>query len=139
MTHDGTRPALDLATGRAEAESAAADLAMQLRDGLDAASADTYDAWFGADILWGSPYGATLAGFDELNAIHHQLMRRGTAPASRFEVVAVLAPAPGVAVAHIRRRARREGGFSEMAMYVLAKRDGEWWLAAAQNTPVAAA
>ena len=44
-----------------------------------------------------------------------------------------------VPVAHIRRRARHEGGFSEMALYVLAKRDGEWWLAAAQNTAVAGA
>ena len=26
------------------------------------------------------------------------------------------------------------GGFSEMAMYVLVRRDGQWWLAAGQNT-----
>ena len=26
--------------------------------------------------------------------------------------------------------------FSEMAMYVLVRRKGEWWLAAGQNTPI---
>lgn len=26
--------------------------------------------------------------------------------------------------------------FSEMAMYVLVRRDGMWWLAAGQNTPI---
>jgi hypothetical protein len=28
------------------------------------------------------------------------------------------------------------GPFSEMALYVLVKRNGTWWLAAGQNTPV---
>ncbi|WP_217451584.1 hypothetical protein [Candidatus Frankia nodulisporulans] len=48
------------------------------------------------------------------------------------------APAPGVAIAHIRRRANDASGFSEMALYTLVERDGQWWLAAAQNTPIAA-
>jgi len=30
-------------------------------------------------------------------------------------------------------------GFSEMALYTLVERDGRWWLAAAQNTPIASA
>jgi hypothetical protein len=60
----------------------------------------------------------------------------------------VLAPAPGVAVAQIRRTALDQAGgpvepssdltkaFSEMALYVLVRRGGTWWLAAGQNTPV---
>ena len=53
--------------------------------------------------------------------------------------VAVVAPAPGIALAHIRRQALTDGGFSEMALYVLVERDGHWWLAAAQNTPIGSA
>ncbi|GAA0463620.1 hypothetical protein Aca07nite_59760 [Actinoplanes capillaceus] len=136
------RVVLDDSTSRATATKVAADLAAQLQRGGDALDADVYDAWFAADILWGSPYGATLAGFEGLNAIHHRLMSQSAplteppAPASRFEVVSVLAPAPGVVVAHIRRQALAVDGFSEMALYVLIEREGRWWLAAAQNTPV---
>jgi hypothetical protein len=99
--------------------------------------------------MWGSPFGETVHGYDQLHAIHVRLkqIKRGGA-ASRFEVVSVLAPAPGVAVAQIRRAALTDdgqpaepsgdltGGFSEMAMYVLVRRGGTWWLAAGQNTPV---
>ncbi|GIM95453.1 DUF4440 domain-containing protein [Paractinoplanes toevensis] len=124
------------------AEKVAADLAAQLQRGGDTLDADVYDAWFASDILWGSPYGATLTGFQGLNEIHHRLMDRSkppaeaSAPASRFEVVSVLAPAPGVVVTHIRRQALAADGFSEMALYVLIEREGRWWLAAAQNTPI---
>jgi hypothetical protein len=42
-----------------------------------------------------------------------------------------------MAIAHIRCQAVADGGFSEIALYVLVERDGRWWLAVAQNTPVA--
>lgn len=77
-----------------------------------------------------------MRGYDELNAIHHRLMAAGVAPPSRFDVVAALAPTPGVVVTQIRRQATDTDGFSELAMYVLVERGGRWWLAAAQNTPV---
>ena len=59
----------------------------------------------------------------------------------------VLAPAPNVAVAHVRRVALDDGepieptddtngSFSEMALYVLVRRGETWWLAAGQNTPI---
>lgn len=108
----------------------------ELQEGLDAADADACDRSFASDLIWGSPYGATLASFDELIAVHRRLMGAGTAPPSRFEVVAVRAPAPGIAIAHVRRRAVHDG-FSEMALYTLVERDGRWWLAAGQNTPIA--
>ncbi|MFC3991169.1 DUF4440 domain-containing protein [Actinoplanes siamensis] len=142
MEEIAQRVVLDDPAARTTAENVAAELAAQLQRGGDTLDADVYDAWFAADILWGSPYGATLTGFEGLNAIHHRLMGQSSpltapaAPASRFEVVSVLAPAPGVVVTHIRRQALVADGFSEMALYVLVERAGRWWLAAAQNTPI---
>jgi hypothetical protein len=51
-----------------------------------------------------------------------------------------MSPLPGVAIAHVRRNdlsAGKDKRFSEMAMYVLVERGGQWWLAAGQNTPIA--
>jgi uncharacterized protein (TIGR02246 family) len=110
-----------------------------LQDGADSGDADVYDGQFASDVLWGSPYGATVQGYATLNGLHRMLMAAGTAPPSRFEVVQTLNPMPGVVIAQIRRSDLTAGsgeGFSEMAMYVLVERDGQWWLAAAQNTPI---
>lgn len=147
------RPTLHERAAQRDAEEIARRFAAELQRGGDTRDADVYDASFAADVLWGSPYGATLTGFAPLNAIHHRLMEPPPievppttatapaavppgAPASVFEVVAVQAPAPGVVVTQIRRRALAAGGFSEMALYVLVEREGRWWLAAAQNTPI---
>jgi hypothetical protein len=48
----------------------------------------------------------------------------------------VIAAAPDVALAQVRRRASSGGGFSEMALYALVRRAGRWWMAAGQNTIV---
>ncbi|MBH0781428.1 DUF4440 domain-containing protein [Nocardia bovistercoris] len=130
------RPVLHDSNRSAEAAEQAEELAQVLQRALVESDADLYDSRFAADIVWGSPKGATLIGYDRLNAIHHELMRAGVAPPSRFEVVSAHAPAPGVIVAQIRRRALEGAGFSESAMYVLIERDGHWWLTAAQNTPI---
>ncbi|MFI5952576.1 DUF4440 domain-containing protein [Cryptosporangium sp. NPDC051539] len=142
-----TRPTLADPSAEATASAVAHEFAATLQRGGDTTDADEYDRWFADDVLWGSPYGLVLAGYAPLNSVHHRLMdavkhapdpeapAQG-APASVFEVVAVQAIAPGVIVTQIRRRALLEGGFSEMALYVLVERDGGWWLAAAQNTPI---
>ncbi|GAA4510053.1 hypothetical protein GCM10023191_072150 [Actinoallomurus oryzae] len=140
-TLDGERPRLHSPAATDEASTAVERLIETLQGGGDTTDADAYDRMFADDILWGSPYGRTLAGYKQLNEIHHTLMAKRVAPPSRFEPVQILAPAPDVAIAHIRRRALQDGtdgpGFSEMAMYVLIKRNGTWWLAAGQNTPIA--
>lgn len=131
-----TRPALNDTEQPVSALAVAADFAAILQQAGETRDADLYDSAFAADVLWGSPYGATVAGYAELNAIHRRLMAANAAPPSRFEVVTALAPAPGVVVTHIRRQAADTGGFSEVAQYVLVERAGRWWLAAAQNTPI---
>jgi uncharacterized protein (TIGR02246 family) len=134
------RPVLDDPSARAAATGAVEKLVAGLQDGLDRASADAYDRQFASDVLWGSPYGSTVCGYEALNAVHHSLMAAGVAPPSRYEIVQLMSPVPGVAIAQVRRNDLSDDTgelFSEMAMYVLVERGGQWWLAAGQNTPIA--
>ena len=135
-----TRPPLDDPSAKAAAASAVEQLVAGLQDGIDRTSADAYDQQFAADVLWGNPYGGTVSGYKALNAAHHSLMAAGIAPPSRYQVVQLMSPLPGIAIAHVRRNDLsddKDKRFSEMAMYVLVERGGQWWLAAGQNTPVA--
>jgi uncharacterized protein (TIGR02246 family) len=144
------RPSLHAGGATADdASEAVALLVGELQDGWDRRDADISNRHFAADVMWGSPFGATVRGYDELHAIHGRLKQRGVGgPDSRFEIVNVLAPAPGIAIAQVRRVALdvdgeaieptddAQGSFSEMAMYVLVRQHGTWWLAAGQNTPI---
>lgn len=122
----------------AEAYEAVQDLVGRLQNGLDAADADVYDETFAADISWGTPKGMVVDDIETLLPIHRKLMAENAAPASTFELVTWRSPAPSVAIAQIRRRALEDGQFSEVAVYTLVRRSGQWWVAAAQNTPIAA-
>jgi hypothetical protein len=135
-----SRPVLDDPAARAAAASAVNEFVAGLQDGIDGGSGDVYDRQFASDVLWGNPYGGTLSGYRPLNAAHRTLMAAGVAPPSKYQVVQLVTPVPGVVIAHVRRNDLRPDTalrFSEMAMYVLVERGGQWWLAAGQNTPVA--
>jgi pyridoxamine 5'-phosphate oxidase family protein len=122
-----------------EAATVVANLIADLQAGIDTHDAEIYNRQFATDVVWGSPYGATVAGYDELHGIHTSLLARSVGgPSSRYESIQVLSPTPDVVLAHVRRVALdSEGpGFSEMALYVLVRRAGDWWLAAGQNTPI---
>lgn len=138
------RPSLTGAVSDDDALAAISLLTDRLQAGVTFSDADRYDSLFADDLLWGSPKGQVLQGYGLLNSIHRQMMgpQTAAAPASRFEPVQHISPAPGIVVAQIRRQAVLEtgepdsDGSSEMAMYVLVERDGQWWLAAGQNTPI---
>ena len=144
------RPTLGVERAEAkEAIDAVARLVEELQAGWDRHDADLSNRHFAANVMWGSPFGATVHGYEELHAIHVRLKQQGRGGlSSRFEVVRVLAPAPGVAVAQVRRVALDSEGqpiapsdnitdsFSEMTLYVLVRRGDIWWLAAGQNTPI---
>jgi PPOX class F420-dependent enzyme/OxyR family protein/uncharacterized protein (TIGR02246 family) len=147
---DPVRPSLGAPDEAAQlANEAVADLVAELQAGWDSADADVTNRHFADDIVWGSPFGLALQGYEQLHAIHvrlKQLARGGTS--SRYEIVRVRGLAPTVAVAQVRRVALDDdgqpveptadsaGAFSEMALYVLVRRGRTWWLAAGQNTPI---
>jgi pyridoxamine 5'-phosphate oxidase family protein len=123
-----------------EAAAVVANLIVELQAGIDTHDAEIYNDHFAADVVWGSPYGATVRGYDALHGIHTSLLARSVGgSSSRYETVQVLSPTPDVVLAHVRRvplDSDPGAGFSEMALYVLVRRSGDWWLAAGQNTPI---
>jgi hypothetical protein len=120
----------------------------ELQTGIDAHDADIYNCHFAADVAWGSPYGATVDGYDQLHPIHQRLLHNGVGrPSSRYVIKHILPASDDVTVAHVARYANNPddetsevdantGAFSEMALYVLVHHNGAWWLAAGQNTSI---
>jgi uncharacterized protein (TIGR02246 family) len=148
--HNQSRPALNIdENALKEGSDAVARFVEELQAGWDRHDAGITDRSLALDVVWGSPFGATVQGYDQLHAIHVKLKKESKGGSiSRFEIERVLVPAPGIAVAHVRRVALQNQGqpvepgsatsdiFSEMALYVLVRRDGTWWVAAGQNTPI---
>ena len=44
-----------------------------LQEGIDAADADRFNASFADDVLWGTPFGAVVDGYDTLHLIHTRM------------------------------------------------------------------
>jgi uncharacterized protein (TIGR02246 family) len=141
------RPAIGV--DRDEAAAVVDAFAAGLQAGHDQRDADVLNQQFAADVVWGSPYGALVNGYEQLHPIHVRLQQQASdGPTFRYEVRHVLAVSDDVVIAHIARLALGTDGrplpptadphqpFSEMAMYVLVRRSGHWWLAAGQNTPI---
>lgn len=148
-SNDTNRPTLAKVEAQPEADTAIAAFVSELQQGWDQRDAAISNRHFAADVAWGSPYGAIVHGYDRLHAIHTQLKRQSTGGAtSRYEIVRAFAVSDDVIVAQVARYAlgpegdpiepssQTTGAFSEMALYILVRRDGTWWLAAGQNTPI---
>lgn len=118
----------------------------ELQEAIDTGDATAFNRHFAGDVLWGSPFGAVAVGFDQIHAIHARMFA-SVAPvkgAARYVVEHTRFLTDDVAVAYVRRVSAqpseppapgRPGSFDELALLVLVRRDGEWWLAAAQHVP----
>ena len=116
-----------------------------LQEGIDGAGADRFNRRFADDVLWGSPFGAVVDGYETLHAIHERMFASAPQGAhSSYTVDHVRFPTDDVAIAYVRRTSDsakgpeqpgRADAFDELALFVLVRRDGVWWLAAGQHTP----
>jgi ketosteroid isomerase-like protein len=128
-----------------------------LQTAIDAWDADGFNRQFADDVLWGSPFGAVVSGYDKIHAIHAQMhaaaserQARGQGDGSRYEIEHARLVAEGTAIAYVRRFSLAERGergdrgeeqpgrpdaFDELALFVLVLRDGAWWLAAGLHMP----
>jgi hypothetical protein len=106
-----SRPTLNADESEVKAaEDAVIGFVAELQAGWDQHDAEITDRRLAADVTWGSPFGAIVEGYDQLHAIH---VKQPIEPSSDTN-----------------------DAFSEMALYVLVRRDGTWWVAAGQNTPI---
>jgi len=121
-----------------------------LQAAIDARDADRFNQDFAHDVLWGSPFGGIVSGgYDEIHAIHSRLFAADRARGdrgSRYEIEHARLVADDVAIAYVRRfslaeeraptdEPGRPDAFDELALFVLVRRDGAWWLAAGLHTP----
>ena len=81
-----------------------------LQAAIDASDADTFNRQFARDVLWGSPFGAIVSGYDEIHSIHSRMFAaardrqdRGEGGGSRYEIEHGRFVAEGVAIAYVRR------------------------------------
>jgi uncharacterized protein (TIGR02246 family) len=139
------RPVLAVGHGIEAVEPFVAGLQMA----IDSADADLFNHAFAQDVLWGSPFGAVVDGYDEIYTIHTRMFaparaRLPTDGGSRYEIEHARLVAEDVAIAYVRRFALgdhaaeqvgRADSFDELALFVLVRRGGAWWLAAGLHTP----
>jgi uncharacterized protein (TIGR02246 family) len=104
---------------------------------------DEFVGLFRPDAIWTTAHGRRLTGRDEISAFTHRVlpgaMKESTAT---YKVVHVLFIRPDVAAVKVRQRAVTldgepiAGENEGSPLYVMAKEDGRWRLAAGQNTVV---
>jgi len=98
---------------------------------------------FRADAIWTTGGGKRLFGRDEISAFTHQVLPGGMKGLTiTMEVVHVLFIRADVAAVKVRQIYTSNDGHPSEAegegtpLFVMAKEDGQWFLAACQNTGV---
>jgi ketosteroid isomerase-like protein len=70
-----------------------------LQSGHDRRDADVLNRQFAADVIWGSPYGALVDGYDQLHSIHAGFQQKPrSAHPFRYQVRHVMALGDDVVV-----------------------------------------
>jgi hypothetical protein len=89
-----------------EAAAVAEAFAAGLQAGHDQRDAEVLNRQFAADVIWGSPYGALVEGYERLHPIHIRFQQQpATEVEFRYRVRHALAVSEDVIVAHIARLA----------------------------------
>jgi uncharacterized protein (TIGR02246 family) len=118
----------------------------QWQEAIDTGNAELFNQQFAEDVLWGSPFGAVAAGYDQIHAIHSRMFS-SVVPvpgAAQYNIEHIRFPSDSVAIVYVRRVTvnceseidnNKPGSFDELALLVLVQRENAWWLAAAQHVP----
>ena len=139
---ESKRPALGLSRASDPIDA----FVQELQSAIDTGDAALFNRHFAQDVLWGSPFGAVAAGYDQIHDIHSRMFA-SVVPvkgAARYMVEHARFLTEDVAIAYVRRLSMQRsvppspdqpGAFDELALLVLVRRDDQWWLAAAQHVP----
>jgi hypothetical protein len=105
---DNNRPTPTSVGAQPDTDTAIAAFVSELQQAWDQRDASISNRHFAADLGWGSPYGATVNGYNQLHAIHTRLKQQGTGgAASRYEIKRAFAVSDDVIICS--RRALRAG------------------------------
>jgi uncharacterized protein (TIGR02246 family) len=122
------------------------DFISELQKAIDTGDADLFNKQFASDVLWGSPFGAIANGYEQIHSIHSQMFASivPVKSAAKFEIEHVRFLSENVAFTYVRKISQipkisnqetKPGSFDELALFILVKQSGQWWLAAAQHVP----
>ncbi|MDR6224935.1 SgcJ/EcaC family oxidoreductase [Desmospora profundinema] len=106
-------------------------------------NADELDRHFTPDATWVNVFGERLSGRKQINHVHQRVLAGPLRNAyARYSVESILFVRADVAVTHVRQYPTTsegkiiEDGQGSLAIYVMVKEQGTWWIAAGQNTLV---
>src|SRR5918998_1267776 len=84
------------------------DFVAGLQAAVDAWDADGFNQAFADDVLWGSPFGLVVAGYDEIHSIHTKMFAaagqrqaEGRGGGSRYEIEHARRITDDVAIAYV--------------------------------------